>query len=497
MIRTAFSLLFVALFVGWAPAQDPSAALEAAQRSYDAYLGFSGDEAKASSAADTFTEYFSEAKGRSVAADITDAVKKRDRFSELLLKEKGADAGFIGRAKDISLANAAEQIGKATEDRRLAGRATTWILKGGIYTGIAERLLDPDADPEKFAPFITGIDAEITAVESLQRAIKEASPGPDKQSALRGMFDLQPTLGKLGTRYFEAKNVSKAKRNFDLMFELHDLLGKERVTSFLTDKNNNSLAQYYRAKIELDTGKQSDGRKILEKLYKDGFPEAGVYETLYSLVLKEKNKEAAYPYLEKGRKILPEDSSLLILEINHMQSIGKSASTLDALKTAIQKQPNNDTLRSALGNAYDKLYLQEANGGDRQKAQEYFDQAVDFYKQAVEIEPRNYPAIFGLGAIYFNNAAVVAQDLKQYENNPDPEITAKFDAVLRKVYSQFDMALPYLQKAESIDPNEPKTLNALMQVYDRKGEPGLAGEFRRRLAKVQSGGKNEKSYFDR
>jgi tetratricopeptide (TPR) repeat protein len=336
----------------------------------------------------------------------------------------------------------------------------------------------------------------MIAVESLQRALKEAAPGQEKQFALRGMFDLQPILGKLGTRYFDAKDFTKAKRNLDLMFELHEVLTRERVTSFLSDKNNNSLAEYYRAKIDLETGKRSEGRKVLEKLYKDSFPEAGVYETLYSLVLKEKGKEAAYQFLEKGRKILPEDSSLLILEINHMQSIGKSASTLDALKTAIKQQPNNDTLRSSLGSAYDKLYLQEANGGDRQKAREYFDQAVDFYKQAIQIEPRNYPATFGLGAIYFNNAAVVAQDLKQYENNPDPEITKKFDTVLRNVYAQFDMALPYLQKAESINPNEPKTLNALMQVYDRKGEPGLAGEFRRRLATVQSGGKNEKSYFE-
>lgn len=496
MFRSIFSFAVIALFAGFAVAQDPSAALESAQHSYEAYLGFSGDQAKASDAADTFLNYFAEARGRAGSEVVTEALKKKDRFADLLREENGADEKFAGRAKDISLKTAAEMVARASEDKKIAGRADTWTLKGNIYGGIADRLSEPGVDPEVFSQFTREKDAEITAMESLQRALKDAS-GSEKNAALKAMFDLQPILGKLGTRYFETKQFQKAGRNFELLFEAHDILTKERVTSFLKDKNNNSLAQYYRARIQIANGNAGEGRKTLDKLFKEGYPEAGVYQELYVMVAKEKGREAAYPYLEKGRKILPEDSSLLILEINHMQLLGKSESTVDSLKAAIEKEPKNASLRASLGSAYDKLFLKEANGGDRKKAGEYFDLAVDFYKQAIGIEPGNYSALFGLGAIYFNNAAVVAQDLTQYQNNPDPEMTKKFDAKLREVYSQFDQALPYLQKAEAINPNEPKTLNALMQVYDRKGEPGLAGEFRRRLAKVQSGGTNEKSYFNR
>ena len=397
MVKAVLNFFFIFLLcAAVCPAQDSVDPLKAAKDSYNTCLGFSGDSRAASNSSGRFENYFREAKGRSSSEEVSDAMKKDDRLQELLAKESGRDAGFKGRAKDLCLSAAVEGIEAALTEKRNSGKSDVLTLRGNIYAGIAERLTEQDADPSKFFKYIDSQDSEVTAYDSLQQALKESGSNDDKLAALKGMFDLQPTLGKLGTRYFDNKDYAKAGRDFDLMFEAHNTLSRERASSFLKDRANYLLAQYFRARVQIETGNAAEGRKTLEKLYKDGYPEAGVYSTLYTLTLNEKGRDAALPYLQKGRKILPDDSSLLILEINDGQKSGDPGSAVDNLKKAIAQQPDNASLRVTLAQAYDRLFLIEANKGDPEKAQQLFGQAADFYKQALDMEPTNFAAAYGL-----------------------------------------------------------------------------------------------------
>lgn len=493
LLVVVLSLLLPIVLAG----QDTGDPFASAESFYKAYLVFSGDEKHLRDADSAVVETLDAIAGTVISGAGGDEEKMSARIARSIEERKAADPLFADRARDSSLRKAADAIGEALEDRKLAGKARARQLEGNIYGAIAMRINESEKAANYFSEYTSEKDAEISALDAFRAALKESGSTSEKNSALKGIFDLQPVLGSLGTRYFEKDDMERAGRNFRLMFEAHDLLTKEKVTSFLSDRQNNRLALYYTARIDLKSGKGPEGRKTLEKLFKDGFAEAGLYETLYEAVKAEKGAEAAYPYLEKGRKLLPEDSSLLILEINHFQQLGKGESSVANLKAAIAKQPNNASLRAALAAAYDKLFLEEANSGRMEKAGEYFDLAVDYYKQAVELEPADFATQYGIGALYFNNAAVVAKELSAYENDPSPAATARFDAKLKEVYAQFDLALPYLKKAESIDPNDAKTLSALMQIFDRKGDRAAASEMRRRLAKVQAGGKNETGYFNR
>jgi hypothetical protein len=61
--------------------------------------------------------------------------------------------------------------------------------------------------------------------------------------------------------------------------------------------------------------------------------------------------------------------------------------------------------------------------------------------------------------------------------------------------SEFDKALPYFKKAESINSNDQNTLIALKEIFAKKNDMKMSGEFKSRLETVQGGGKNAKSYF--
>jgi len=476
-------------------AQQPAEALKDARAYYESFRVVSGDKANTPLHPEVLSAAILSSRPRASEGVISDAVRKRDSLSNLIGEESKADPAFPGRLKDELLLKAASAVQEAFADEKTSERPESLLLKGNIFTGIAERSSEKDSRPGTFAQFLGTDDAELIAMDILKSLVADSGSGASKEAALKGLFDLQPFLGVLAVEYFGKNDYMRAGRNLDLLFEAHDILSRERVSSFLKDKNNLSLANYYNGRVLVATGKQDEGRKILEKLFKDSYREPGVYETLYKLSSESDGPDTAFKYLEKGRKLLPEDSSLLILEINHSQKTGNSENAIEKIKEALEKQPGNVTLRASLANAYDRLYLTEVSGGDPGKADEYFRLAEESYKQAIDREPGHQGTVYALGALYFNKAAIVATDLAKYQNNSDPEAVAKFDATLKKVYAQFDLALPYLKKAESMDANDEKTLNALMQIFGRKGEGALADEFRRRLARVQAGGRNPSSYY--
>jgi hypothetical protein len=73
----------------------------------------------------------------------------------------------------------------------------------------------------------------------------------------------------------------------------------------------------------------------------------------------------------------------------------------------------------------------------------------------------------------------------------------RYETMKNELMALFDESLPYFQKAEILNPNDMNTLVALSEIYARKDEYELAGEFKKRIEVVKGGGKNEKSYFDK
>jgi hypothetical protein len=81
------------------------------------------------------------------------------------------------------------------------------------------------------------------------------------------------------------------------------------------------------------------------------------------------------------------------------------------------------------------------------------------------------------------------------ESDFSKEGQKKYEAAEKLMISEFDKALPYFKKAESINANDQNTLIALKEIFAKKNDMKMSGEFKSRLETVQGGGKNAKSYF--
>ena len=116
---------------------------------------------------------------------------------------------------------------------------------------------------------------------------------------------------------------------------------------------------------------------------------------------------------------------------------------------AIQNDPKNATFFFARGSIQDQ--------------QGMFEKAESDYMKAIEIKPDFFDAIYNLGALYFNKGAEVynsANDLPLKEE-------AKAKVLRTEAENLFQKALPYLEKAEQMSPNDKSTLLSLKNIYAR------------------------------
>jgi tetratricopeptide (TPR) repeat protein len=211
----------------------------------------------------------------------------------------------------------------------------------------------------------------------------------------------------------------------------------------------------------------------------------------------EGREKEALAILEKGKEKFPGNTDLLFAEINYFLKMEKLSELIGKLETAIEKEPDNVSLYTTLGNVYDNLYSRETEAGNDERATEYFDKALKYYKAAVEKAPDMADAVYSIGALYFNKAVVYNKSIQELEGEGfSKENLAKMEDMEAKRDKLFDEALPHFKKAEKMNPNDQNTLIALKEIFARKNQLDLSKEFKTRLENVQKGVKNE-PYFNK
>ena len=113
----------------------------------------------------------------------------------------------------------------------------------------------------------------------------------------------------------------------------------------------------------------------------------------------------------------------------------------DKLAQAIEKEPNNASVRSVMGNVYNKLQQEET---DPTKKKEYFSKAEEYFNQALEIDGQNFDAIYSLGELKYNKAASLTAELNELSNDLSKEGMKKYDALKLNMDKLFDLSLIHI-----------------------------------------------------
>jgi tetratricopeptide (TPR) repeat protein len=369
-----------------------------------------------------------------------------------------------------------------------------WMKTGEIYNEIAlndYKIFLVNNLHQPIHPF-----ASIKAYEAFVNATKFADKKWDINKALDELLKTATFISNEGIVAYNIEEYEKAYQSFKTIIEIKDFLDKYEHTSILNKSEEFNEHIFRTALAASKANYSSKAIENFEKLKNSNFKNPAIYSGLYSLYVKVGKQNEATSVLQNGRELFPEDEGLMIVEINQYLENGQLNNLITKLEEAINKNPSNISLYSTLGHVYNELQKIESEKGNFNLSKSYFDQSLKYFSKALEMNDTYAPALYNIGALYFNNAAIITKEIKSIETDHTATGIRTASALRSEMISYFDKALPFFQKAEAVNPNDSATLSALKEIYSRKKDDVLVNEFQARLEIIQSGNKIENGYFN-
>lgn len=354
-----------------------------------------------------------------------------------------------------SVVTAKEEMDKALQLQKEKNSLTKPkdLAKLYYYTGIANLAYS----------MLGQVDETIMKdLEANEDAYKEKTTGALKKSIEANSYYQEEITGLMnqirafalngGVQLFQNKDYKNAFASFASAAEAMDVVGIQDTMA------------YYNAGLAADNNKDYDNAlKYYGKAAELGYGgDAKVYQLMVSVANKKndgKPSEESFKIIQEAKKKYPGDLVLTLEEFNYYNSIGDHDKAQAALQAAVEKDPKNPMLYFNIGATFDGQSAKEHEKGDHEKAAEFVVEAANAYKKAIELDPDYFDAYYNLGALYNNESYEInrlkadIKDQKLYE-----EETAKALKLLKD-------AVPYLEKANELQPKDKNTLIILKSIY--------------------------------
>ncbi len=232
--------------------------------------------------------------------------------------------------------------------------------------------------------------------------------------------------------------------------ELKDLNYSGDATQYFAVNKATTKEEYYTNKIDRDNyvkiGTHSSPRDEKGESKK---PE--IYKNLaFLLTQKGQTKEALAVYSE-ARKASPDDVSLILGEADLYYTLKDMVSYKKAIESALEKNPNDADLNYNLG-------VMSTNADDAVNAEKY-------YLKAIAVDPNYYNAYLNLSALKLQPDAKLVKDMNAITGTSDKELK-KYDFIKAERAKIFKSALPLLEKAYEIKPEDETVKSNLLSVYN-------------------------------
>jgi hypothetical protein len=374
------------------------------------------------------------------------------------------------------LIEAKDLIDKVVADAAFASAYDAQYEKGKIYSELAryDNLMLSVNPRHKVNYPQVALDAQVAYAAAYRAAVK----GYEKKDVLKGMAENMPSLLAVGYAAYQSGDQETAFASFEGALEAHYLMIENKEKSpFASDEEINN--QIFIVAVTALGAKQTDkAEKYLKELIAKGAEKPEIYNALYQLMVEKGNDAMADKYLKDGRKKYPDDVNLLFSEINDALKKGKLDELIGRLKEAIAKEPENVSLYTTLGNVYDNLYQ---NATTEEKKVEYFDSAKSNYETALGKSSGNFDAQYSLGALYYNKAATLTNELNKLSDDLTAAGIKKYQEKQKQVIEVFKQALPYFLQAEKLNGKDKNTLIALKEIYARLNELDKSNLYKARL----------------
>ena len=335
----------------------------------------------------------------------------------------------------IELTKAKTSIDMAAENEETKNDAKTWHYYGIVYYKIA-------AYPEFN-------DIDTTALEkSLNAFIQIAML--DMEYFKANYMDIYQHINSITSNYFNRGAV--AYENGDYKKAMECYMTAYASMAIIGQKDNEALL--IAAQIAIYNAKEYETAiEICNQLLADQYESPKVYQYLAVANGQLDKNDEMLKYINEGRAKFPEDESLINEQINAYLKLKREAEIIDQIKEMADKNNDNSVYCLIIGTIYSNQESELYN----------VDSALVYYDRAIAINPTDENAYINVGSMYIDKSAALINKANELPLDKFKE----YDALIAEAKVFDEKALPYVEKAYELVPDDNAIRQALRTLYVR------------------------------
>ena len=357
---------------------------------------------------------------------------------------------LVVNAKDVEQAQYYSVQGNAYLD--LANKKVEESKNLSLAADSYKKLIDIEKASGKLK-YSTQAAASITEIKGklINSAIADSQANKNTESAKK-LYDAYLLDKKDTINLYYAASTAVNAQDFDLALpmyeELKQLNYSGKGTSYTAvNKISGNEDGFNSAKdrdlaVKLGTHEKPQTEAIPSK-------RGEIYKNLALILVQKGRSEDAKKAIADARKANPDDSSLILTEANlYLES--KDFDTYKKLVgEALQKDPNNADLVFNLG----VLSANAKNSADAEK----------YYLKAIEINPKYTNAYLNLAALKLEAEKPIIDEMNKLGTSAKD--MKRYDVLKAQRENVFKAVIPYLKKANELDPKNEDVSKTLLGVY--------------------------------
>jgi tetratricopeptide (TPR) repeat protein len=335
------------------------------------------------------------------------------------------DQGILDKAK--------EALDQALANEATANWFNTYFAKGRLCQATFD-----SKDPKIKAYYADPLTEAYTAyLKSMELDPK----GNIKKKIITGSIfnNLAVSLYNQGSAKFEAKDYTGALSSFQTQI---------KITESDIYVGAIDTGMYYNAGLAaVNSAKYDEAIKYFEKCAEMKYMGITPYFQMSEAYLSLGDTAKAETVLTGLSSKFPNDKNVTLQLIDLYIKSSKNEEAQKYIKVAKEADPNNYSLFFAAG----IIFLNENK----------YDEAIPELTKSVELKGDVYDTQYGLGAAYINKAADMFKKANEIMD------VKKYSEAIDEANAVYAKALPYMEKAYELKPDDVYTMRSLQELYYR------------------------------
>ncbi len=350
-----------------------------------------------------------------------------------VMAQKGKVTSALSFIDQGALDKAKENLDQAFKNEKSKDWFNTYYAKGRLCQAVFE-----SEDP-KYSSYCS--DCLEEAYNAYQKALELDTKGSIEKRIITNMIynSLALDLFTQGSKQFEEQDFEGALKSFLTQIKITE---SDRYAGAI------DTGMYYNAGLSaINAEKYTEAIGYFEKCAEMQYLGITPHYQIYESIMGMGDTAKAEAYLLDLPNKFPGDNTIMLQLIDLYLKSNKYEEALKYIKIAKEDDPDNFSLYFVTG----IMYLN----------QEKFNDAITEFKKSIELKPEHFESYYGLGASYINKAAdmvVKANEIMDVQ---------KYSDAIDLANAEYEKALPFMEKAHQLNPDDEYAMNSLKELYYR------------------------------